>query len=200
MVEMTEAQEQGELDEILVRLCRHIRQQDGCWLWTGMLNGHGYGLISIAKGRRHGRKMFEAHRVAYQLMVGPVPEGLELDHLCRRRACVNPTHVEPVTHAINMERSRGFRTPKLRCPAGHRLVEANIYRRPDGFAECRECRVERGRGWWRERFWEGGLPNKAKTVCRRGHPFDHVDPDGGRVCRACDRINGAAYRARKKAA
>jgi hypothetical protein len=69
-----------------------------CWIWTGSVNERGYGRLSIdGKPRR-------VHRIAYELMVGEIPEGLELDHLCNRRACVNPWHLEPVTHAVNIAR------------------------------------------------------------------------------------------------
>lgn len=79
------------------------RVEDGCWLWTASLTGDGYGRISL--GGKFG-PMGLAHRVAYELLVGPIPEGLELDHLCRVRRCVNPEHLEPVTHAENVRRAQ----------------------------------------------------------------------------------------------
>ena len=74
---------------------------DGCWQWTAATNGRGYGQIWIAP------KYMVAHRVAYKLFVGPVPEGLDLDHLCRNRGCVNPEHLEPVTRRENVRRGAG---------------------------------------------------------------------------------------------
>ncbi len=73
---------------------------DGCWLWTAGLDRHGYGQVS------HDDKMRRAHRVVYEALVGPIPEGLEIHHHCRVRSCVNPSHLEPVTHAQNMRHLR----------------------------------------------------------------------------------------------
>lgn len=75
----------------------------GCWVWTGNLNDSGYGRINVA-----GRPM-RAHRVSYRLFVGLIPDGLTLDHTCRRRACINPQHLEPVTMQENLRRGREAR-------------------------------------------------------------------------------------------
>lgn len=72
-----------------------------CWLWIGKKGSKGYGLVHVDS--RSGRQQ-QAHRAAYELTVGPIPPGLEIDHLCRVRACVNPAHLEPVTRAENMRR------------------------------------------------------------------------------------------------
>ena len=69
-----------------------------CWLWRASIRNHGYGRIKV-NGRAE-----QAHRVAYELLVGPIPEGLTLDHLCRVRLCVNPAHLEPVTQKVNIRR------------------------------------------------------------------------------------------------
>jgi len=82
----------------LTRIMRSIRKGD-CWEWTGSLfQGTGYAQVWADGTTRLG------HRVVYELLVGPIPKGLELDHLCRVRSCVNPAHLEPVTHKVNMER------------------------------------------------------------------------------------------------
>jgi hypothetical protein len=76
----------------------------GCWLWTAATKSHGYGFVAIAKVE--GRSILrQAHRVAYELTHGPIPDGLEIDHLCRVRNCVNPAHLEAVTHSENCRRA-----------------------------------------------------------------------------------------------
>jgi hypothetical protein len=90
--------------------------------------------------------------VAYELFVGPIPEGLELDHLCRNPSCVNPAHLEAVTHRENVRRGDlhlvfGSRT---HCTMGHEFTDENTYPRPTGGRGCRECRRERVRAY-RER-------------------------------------------------
>lgn len=116
----------------------------GCWLWQGAQNGHGYGALNVA-GKQRG-----AHRVVYELLRGPIPTGLTLDHLCRRRHCVNPDHLEPVTIKENLRRGNGstgrcFR--KTRCKRGHAFTDENTYRPKRGGRICRACRRKpNGRG------------------------------------------------------
>jgi len=111
-------------------------QIDGCWLWTGPLHRLGYGRTSVA-----GRIGY-AHRLAYEMLVGPIPADLELDHRCRNRACVNPAHLEPVTHKVNMERSA--HATRTHCPAGHRYDTANT-RHSQGRRHCKLCNNEASR-------------------------------------------------------
>lgn len=85
----------------------------GCWLWSGSSHSSGYGQFSVAA---HPER---AHRHAYETLVGPVPDGLELDHLCRVRCCVNPAHLEPVTHAENLRRGESGMAKRTHCPKGH---------------------------------------------------------------------------------
>lgn len=103
---------------------------DGCWLWTGSLRSDGYGQY----GGRGG-----AHREAYRHLIGQIPTGLQLDHLCRVILCVNPSHLEPVTRAENMRRSAALRT---HCPHGHEWTEQNTaYQAATGARRCRACTV-----------------------------------------------------------
>lgn len=101
----------------------------GCWLWIGKKDALGYGFIQT-QSRPH-RKWGRAHRISYELLVGPIAEGLVIDHLCRVTGCVNPSHLEPVTQAENMRRGvvsiRRSETAKFitHCPMGHEYTEAN---------------------------------------------------------------------------
>lgn len=92
------------LSTLAARLAKWLLVGDGCWIWTGTLDNHGYGQVAIGGGR-----ITRVHRVVYRLLVGPIPDGMEPDHLCRARACARPDHLEPVTHRENMRRSRAAR-------------------------------------------------------------------------------------------
>lgn len=107
--------------------------RQSCWPWLAALNPHGYGMFTI-----DGHNV-AAHRVAYQLTRGPIPAGLDLDHLCRVRHCVNPWHLDPVTRWTNLHRSPVHNGNKSHCPKGHPYSEANTYR-SHGRRYCRECR------------------------------------------------------------
>lgn len=129
---------------------------DGCWEWLAGKTGSGYGAISIPNS---GQRMIGAHRYAYELMRGAIPEGLHIDHLCRNPGCVNPAHLEPVTSAENIRRSRIAveRRGRTHCPQGHPYDEENTYRNPNsGDRACRECGRENCRRRRRRRK-EAGL-------------------------------------------
>ena len=120
----------------------------GCWEWTGTLTKHGYGQISF--GTRVTRKVFLAHRWAYEYIVGLVPGGLVLDHLCRNRKCVNPKHLEPVTNRENLLRGDGWsgsNARKTHCPRGHELAGSNLsgYHLARGQRKCLRCHADRQR-------------------------------------------------------
>jgi hypothetical protein len=109
------------------------RQGDGCWLWTASLNVNGYAQFW------NGKRMYPAHRFAYERLVGSVPDGLQLDHLCRVRHCVNPDHLEPVTNRENVLRGKTGRL-KTHCAKGHPWIPENLYVAPgSGRKFCRMC-------------------------------------------------------------
>jgi len=112
----------------------------GCWLWTACKNRDGYGIFQMA-----GRPQ-KAHRVSYEMHVGPIPEGLQLDHLCRNRGCVNPDHLEPVTTQENTRRGNVGKNhaDKTHCPQGHKYAGDNLYIDPRGKRQCKTCRRQSG--------------------------------------------------------
>lgn len=112
----------------------------GCYIWMGSLNKGGYGSVGFRGKTRN------AFRVAFELARGPIPEGLEPDHLCRIRSCVNPDHLELVTRSINLTRGRGGEVRRARankithCPLGHSYSGHNLYADRKGRRGCRSCR------------------------------------------------------------
>jgi hypothetical protein len=114
----------------------------GCWLWQGYLNKDGYGKFSLS-GR-----VYKAHQAAMVLFGRDVPQGAEIDHKCRVRHCVNPDHLEAVTHRENVRRGDigKWQRVKTHCKSGHPLSGKNLYVGSDGFRYCRTCRMR----WARE--------------------------------------------------
>jgi hypothetical protein len=110
---------------------------NGCWEWK-YVNWAGYG------GFRYDGRRMGAHRAAYELLVGPIPDGMDIDHLCRNRRCVNPAHLQPVTRSENLSRGEVGRwnTRKTHCPKGHPYSPANTYHDRRGWRGCRTCRQE----------------------------------------------------------
>jgi hypothetical protein len=123
------------------RFWQYVETSDGCWLWVGSTSG-GYGLFAVQQEGR--RRTMQAHRFAYQDHTGErIPEGLELDHLCMVRNCVNPNHLEPVTRLENTRRSNGISRllgERSECIHGHPFTPENTYRKPDGGRQCVACR------------------------------------------------------------
>ena len=141
----------ADLATLPVRIASKIAvTEDGCWIWTTSLNPDGYGRVWFDGKTR------SPHRVVYELLVGPIPAGLELDHLCRNRPCVNPAHLEPVTHGENMRRGLHGYALRTLCKSGrHDITDpANIHLDPaTGRRRCRPCARE---AWRRaQRRYEG---------------------------------------------
>lgn len=113
------------------------RDGDECWRVEIGIRRDGYAQVSIAGAK------FLAHRVAYELAKGPIPEGLVIDHLCRVRNCVRPDHLEAVTNIENMRRGLGYGLQngmRTRCINGHEYTPENTYAHPKtGKPRCREC-------------------------------------------------------------
>ena len=106
-----------------------------CWEWTAYLTQAGYPQIGEHRAVR------PAHRVGYEWFVGPIPSGLELDHLCRNTKCVNPDHLEPVTGAENLRRARAARlVERTHCPKGHPYDEGNTRWKNGKYRECKTCK------------------------------------------------------------
>jgi hypothetical protein len=106
----------------------HVSKTDTCWLWTGPVLQNGYGRLCVRSQPHY------AHRISHEMLIGPIPDGLEIDHLCRVRNCVNPDHLEAVTHAENLRRAQPYREPHrppTQCRKGHTYDIGTTY--------CRSC-------------------------------------------------------------
>lgn len=105
----------------------------GCWQWTGALNSRGYGQVGVNGVSK------STHRVAYELLVGPIPAELQIDHLCRNTRCCYPIHLEPVTALENNQRRPDVH--KTHCVNGHELTEQNTILKMAGTSKIRNCRT-----------------------------------------------------------
>lgn len=133
-------------DPLLRVLARTTVDANECWVSDLGISSGGYSQVNVTITPGVYR-LFHAHVLSYERFVGPVPAGLDLDHTCRNRACWNPTHLEPVTRSINVERGAGaaFHRNKTECPRGHEYTPENTrvrpqHNRPGRFRrECRAC-------------------------------------------------------------
>ena len=129
------------------RFWSKVEKTESCWLWRGNQFRNGYGYFGVTEGE--GRL---AHRFSYEELVGPIPEGLTIDHLCRVRACVNPSHLEAVTLRENIRRIPHPNRAKTHCPNGHAYEGDNLYLNPKtGARICVECGRARSREWQRKK-------------------------------------------------
>lgn len=144
----------GDVQE---RFWVRVQKTDTCWVWRGRgVNRGGYGVFTVS-----GRPRL-VHRLAYELEVGPIPEGLTIDHLCRNKLCVRPDHLEPVSLAENIRRSKAHRRPDRyarhrACKRGHPLTGDNVcvsMRKGREERSCKRCRRDKERqrryGWTQE--------------------------------------------------
>lgn len=124
-------------EKLLERLIGLTEITDTCWLWYGCKNQGGYGQISIKNIPRL------AHRITYEIFKGDIPRGLEIDHLCRVRNCINPDHLESVTKTENNRRAQPFRASLYTHSCGDRHLKGdNLYISPNGDRNCRECNLK----------------------------------------------------------
>lgn len=178
-----------------------VDKSGDCWLWMGARKPSGYGTVAV------GGTTTTAHRWAYLLNGGVIPEGYQLDHLCGNPPCVRPSHMEPVPGAVNNGRSSSppaVNARKTECLRGHPLSGDNLRIDAAGKRQCRACRRERQRRS-RARLASihvgpgTGSVNRSKTHCPQGHPYDAAntwtDRRGHRYCRECMRIANRRRRA-----
>ncbi|MFE2850561.1 HNH endonuclease signature motif containing protein [Streptomyces lavendulae] len=196
----------------LKRFMRKVKAQpNGCWYIDGRVRRDGYSDFTLLGKHQLG------HRVAYEHFIGSVPEGLQVDHLCHtgdldcpggftcaHRRCVNPDHLEAVTHRENSLRGRSpaaLNAVKTECAAGHLFTEETTYLDPKGRRECRTCRARLGRQWVKDHH--PGVRHGTETHCPQGHPYSGenlvITSNGGRACRTCRRDSNREYMRAKRA-
>lgn len=128
----------------LKRFLGKVDTSGDCWLWTAGKHSRGYGQFYLDG------KDVRAHRAAYEHYIGPIPDGLEIDHLCRVRECCNPAHLEAVTHAENVRRGDGgkHQLAKTHCPKGHPYKGDNLYRDSHARRRCLVCKRATGLAYY----------------------------------------------------
>lgn len=132
----------GSMQSVEERFWAKVDKTDTCWLWVGATTTAGYGRFTITLGYRKPQSFVQAHRFSYELLIGPIPAGLTIDHLCRTPACVRPDHLEPVTMRENILRGNSVaaaNAAKTHCPQGHPYDEYNTYPGHNHHRMCVSC-------------------------------------------------------------
>lgn len=166
----------------------------GCWLWDHV-NNYGYGHLNTGTRRVH------AHRYAYELLVGPIPDGLVIDHLCRDKACVNPLHLEAITQLENVRRGAAYWAAREmpHCVKGHPRTPENTYVRPNGTQCCRVCKKAWNLEYKARRKEREGTTERERMVLRllqtedgraEGYMFDDLYYENPRITHHGLRIVG----------
>lgn len=153
-------------------LSRTIVDESGCWNYTGFLDRDGYGMFRVGPDQRR------AHRVSYEMFVADIPDGLVMDHLCRNRSCVNPTHLEPVTVQENTLRGSGITANnalKTHCPSGHEYSADNLVICV-GRRVCRRCRSARNQRYDRENREKRRVAAAERRARNLGRTTAHAKP------------------------
>jgi hypothetical protein len=122
-----------------------VDAEGDCWEWTASKFFDGYGMFWGPDGH------MRAHRFAWETLVGPIPDGLQIDHLCRNRLCCNPDHLQPTTHRVNVLRGEGpaaVNARKTHCKRNHEFTPENTAERSEGGRRCRQCHRERTLTWY----------------------------------------------------
>jgi len=187
-----------------VRFWRNVEFRPGdCWSWKGHVSDKGYGRFGTWNPPPGVKRLRYAHRFAYEDSIGPIPEGLTIDHLCRTRDCVNPLHMEPATFVDNAMAGNCvgvLNRMKTHCPKGHEYTPENTKRVPSnpGSRYCKACHREEGNK-------KGGIASANRTHCPAGHEYSAENTwtrpsrPNGRECRLCRRrLKAAEYQRTRK--